>query len=145
MTGTQKPQREEYRRERRRKAETADDLGIRLPIPDWVYDKYPATEFRHRWLRDEPGRIATKYNQDWDPVEGIDPVPGAQDRHGNPCNHILHIKKLDWYQQDRAKMEDRRKAIVKQMERGDVRGVGDDAGENLRTEISYADASNRLG
>ena len=145
MTELAKPRREAERRERRRTEEGTDDLGVKLPIPDWVYDKFPATTYRHRWFRDEPGRIATKFKQDWDAVEGVDPVPGAHDRHGQPCNHILHIKHLDWYLQDRAKMEERRKTIVKQMERGSVRGVGDDAGENLRPEVSYADASNRLG
>lgn len=145
MTEQQKPRREETRRTRRRTAETTDDTGIKLPIPDWVYDKYPVTEYQHRWFRDEPGRIATKYKQDWDPVEGVDAVPGAHDRHGQPCNHILHIKLLEWYNQDRVALEDRRKQIVKQMERGNVRGVGDDSGENLRPEVSYADAANRLG
>lgn len=145
MTEQAKPRREAERRERRRTPETVDDSGLKLPIPDWVYDKYPKSEYTHRWFRDEPGRIATKFKQDWDAVEGVEPVPGAHDRHGQPCDHILHIKMLDWYLQDRAVLDERRKAIVKQMERGEVRGNGNDAGENLRPEVSYADAANRLG
>lgn len=133
------------RRERRRPEGYTEDNDLKLPIPDWVYDKFPTSDYRHRWFRDEPGRLATKFKMDWDPVEGMDPVPGAQDKFGNPISHILHVKYQDWYEQDRAKMEERRKETIKQMERGTVKGQGDDAGQTLRSEVSYADAANRLG
>lgn len=140
-----RPPRTADRRERRRVEGTEEGNDLKLPIPDWVYEKYPAAEYRHRWFRDEPGRLATKFKADWDPVEGVDPVPGAQDKFGNPINHVLHIKFQDWYEQDRTKMEDRRKETIKQMERGAIKGEGDDAGKTLRSEFSYADAANRLG
>src|SRR3569833_3442028 len=74
----------EERRERRRKDGEVQNAGLRLAIPDWVYEKYPETQFRHRWLRDDPGRIMQKNNEDWDPVEGVNPVPGARGRGGGP-------------------------------------------------------------
>lgn len=140
-----RPPRTAERRERRRKDGDIEGNDLKLPIPDWVAEKYPATDYRLRWFRDEPGRLATKFKQDWDPVEGVQPVPGAQDKFGNPINHVLHVKHEDWYQADRARMEDRRAEIIKQMERGTVKGQGDDAGQTLRSEVSYADAANRLG
>lgn len=140
-----RPGRDDDRRKRRRKEGVEEGLDLKLPIPDFVLEKFPSTQFRHRWFRDEPGRLAAKFKEDWDPVEGVDPVPGAHDKFGNPINHVLHVKHLDWYEQDRARMEDRRKETIKQMERGTVRGQGDDAGQTLRSEVSYADAGNRLG
>jgi hypothetical protein len=139
------PRATDDRRERRRKEGDLEEFDLKLPIPDWVLDKFPSAEYQHRWFRDEPGRLAIMHKQDWDPVEGVDPVPGAQDKFGQPIKHVLMVKYLDWYEADRAKMEDRRKEVVKQMERGNVKGAGDDAGQTLRSEVSYADASNRLG
>ena len=133
------------RRERRRTEDVQDDMEVKLPIPSWVTDKFPVAEYQHRWFRDEPGRLATQYKKDWDPVEGVAPVPGAQDKFGNPINHVLHVKYLDWYEQDRARLEERRKEVTQQMERGSVMGKGDDAGQTLRSEVAYADAGNRLG
>ena len=140
-----RPQRNAERRERRWEGGEADNGDLKLPIPDWVSEKFPESEYRHRWFRDEPGRIAAHFKRDWDPVEGVDPVPGAQDKFGNPISHILHVKYRDWYEQDRAKMEDRRKETLRQMERGHISGEGDDAGKTLRSEVSYADSANRLG
>lgn len=139
------PRATDDRRQRRRTEATTEEFDVKLPIPDWVQEKYPSTEYQLRWFRDEPGRLATMHKQDWDTVEGVEPVPGAQDKYGQPIKHILQVKYLDWYEQDRAKMEDRRKEVVKQMERGSVKGAGDDAGQTLRSEVSYADAANRLG
>jgi len=134
----------EERRERRRKDGEVQNAGLRLAIPDWVYEKYPETQFRHRWLRDEPGRIMQKYNEDWDPVEGVNPVPGAHDRNGDPVKLILHVKRKEWADQDRARAEERRRDIERQAERGRVTARGDDAGATLAENVAYADDANRL-
>lgn len=110
-------------RDRQRKGETEDGLGLKLPVPDWVYEKYPKTLFRHRWFRAEKGRMYAKTKVgDWEPVEGVDPVPGAADQHGNPVDHVLCITRLDWWQADRAKKEKRRKQIEEQFRRGNISG-----------------------
>ena len=127
-------------RERPRKGETSDGLGLKLPIPDWVFDKYPKSLFRHRWFRAEKGRMYAKTQVgDWAPVEGVDPVPGANDQHGNPVEHILCVTRLDWWQAYRAKKEVRRREIEEQFRRGNVTGQGDDAsGDRLDPTTSYA-------
>lgn len=137
-------QRPQERRERRRKDGEAENAGLRLAIPDWVYEKYPRNAFRLAWIRGDTARMQQKHGQDWDPVEGIEPVPGAADRHGNPVNHVLCAKRLEWVMEDRAKAEDRRKHIEDQATRGRVTGKGDDAGEALSEAVSYADGANRL-
>ncbi len=134
----------EGRRPRRRKDGETEVMGLRLPIPDGINEKFPKSEYRLRWFRDEPGRLHRAYQNDWDAVEGVAPVPGAHDANGNPCNHILCVKYQDWWLQDRAKAEERRKVIEDQAVKGAVAGKGDDAGAGLRSEVSYADASNRL-
>lgn len=137
-------QRPHERRERRRKDGEAENAGLRLAIPDWVYDKYPKNAFRLAWIRGDTARMQFKHGQDWDPVDGVEPVPGAADRHGNPVNHVLCVKRVEWVMEDRAKAEDRRKHIEDQATRGRVTGKGDDAGEGLSEAVSYADGANRL-
>lgn len=134
----------EERRERRRKDGEFENAGLRLAIPDWVYEKYPKSEYRVAWVRGDNARMQQKYNEDWDPVEGVDPVPGAYDRHGNPVNHVLCVKRMEWVREDRDRKEERRKAIEDQASRGKVSGKGDDTGEALADNISYTDGNNRL-
>lgn len=139
--GVQAPQ---QRRERRRKDGEAENAGMRLAIPDWAYEKYPKQQFKLAWITDSPGRLHQKHQEDWDAVEGVDPVPGASDKNGNPTNMILHVKWRDWVDEDKAKLETRRKEIERQAEKGHVTGMGDDRGQTLAENVSYAEASNRL-
>jgi hypothetical protein len=134
------------RRERRRKEGQEGLDGLKLPIPEWVFDKYPEGSFVHRWFRAEKGRIYSKTQaDDWDPVDGVDHVPGAHDQHGNAVDHVLCVKYRDWWEADRAKADVRRRETEDQMRRGVVAGKGDDAGEaGLTSEISYASGLNRL-
>lgn len=135
----------EMRRERRRKDGDIDNAGLRLTIPDWVREKYPKTEFQLAWISDDPTRMRQKHQEDWDPVEGVSPVPGAFSRQlQKPVDHILHVKRMEWVQADRAKAEERRKRTEEQAAIGKASGKGDDAGVNLPDNVSYADASNRL-
>lgn len=132
------------RPQRRRKDGDTETMGLRLPIPDEVYEKYPSTQYRHYWFRDEPGRIKRKYSQDWDVVEGIEPIPGAMDRNGRLVDHILCVKLKEFDQQDKDKAEQRRKGIEAQMERGVV--AGDASGSSLGKQYQYEEATqgNRL-
>lgn len=134
----------ELPRERRRKDGESQNAGLRLDIPEWVYEKYPRATYRLAWIRDEAARVQQKHNEDWYPVEGVTPVPGASDRHGNPVNHLLHVKRMEFVLADRANKEAMRRAIEDQAVRGKVTGRGDDVGEALSENVSYADASNRL-
>lgn len=144
MTVGLKEQKPENRRKRRRKDGEAQNAGLRLAIPDGVQERYPKTDFRLAWVRDDPGRMQQKHNEDWDPVEGVEPVPGAHDKHGNPVKHILMVKRQEWVQEDRDKKERARKLIEDQANRGKVTGQGADAGGGLAETVSYTDGSNRL-
>lgn len=139
-----KDQKATKRRKRRRKDGEAQNAGMKLVFPDWVHEKFPKTDFRVAWIRDDAGRVLQKHNEDWDPIEGVDPVPGAFDRHGNPVNHIAVVKRRDWVQEDRDKKEVLRKQIEDQTSRGNVSGQGDDKGAGLAQSVSYTDGANRL-
>lgn len=129
----------EGRRERRRTGGSPETLGLKLPIPDWVYDKYPKTEFVHRWFRAEKGRMYAKTQaDDWDAVEGVDAVPGAADHHGNPVDHVLCVKYRDWWESDRGVREERRRETDEQIRTGRVEGKGDDAhGDSHNPDTDY--------
>lgn len=135
-------------RDRQRRGETDDGFGMRLPIPEEVYDRYPRTLFKHRWFRAEKGRMYAKTKiGDWEPVEGVDPVPGAADSQGNPVEHVLCVTRLDWWKADRAKRETARKAVEEQFRRGNVAGKGDDASSATLQPDDYTAetaAANRL-
>ena len=133
------------RRERRRKDGEEQNAGLRLVIPDWVREKYPESQYAYCWIINEPVRIADAHKRDWDPVDGVDRIPGAYDRHGAPTDHILHVKRQEWVREDREKAEAQRRQIEAQAERGRVTGRGDDAsGAGLSENVSYTEASNRL-
>ena len=136
----------EARRDRRMKEGQTETEGLKLPIPDWVSEKFPASEYEFYWFRDTQGRLYAAHKRDWDPLDGVEPVPGAADEHGRPVNHVLHIKFKDWVLADRDKREGARKQIEGQMKRGEVAaGKGDDAtGATLSRDISYASESNTL-
>lgn len=134
----------EERRERRRKDGEAENAGMRLAIPDAVYEKYPRKHFKLAWIADDPGRMHLKHSQDWDVVAGVTRVPGARDVNGNPVDHVLCVKRQEWVDEDRARLEQRRKEIERQAEIGKVAGRGDDNGQTLAENVSYAEASNRL-
>jgi hypothetical protein len=132
------------RRERRRKDGDSENAGLRLAIPEWVYEKYPRNEFKLAWIIDDPARLHQKHGEDWDVVENVTRVPGATDKHGNPTDMILHVKRLEWDREDKARLETRRREIERQAEGGKVSGLGDDAGQTLSEKHSYADGANRL-
>lgn len=134
------------RRQRRYSGEQTEVEGLNLPIPDWVKEKFPSSEYELRWFVNTPDRMHNAHKRDWDPVEGVDPVPGAVDKNGTPREHVLSVKFKDWCEQDRDRREVARKEIEGQMRRGEgVPSVDKDAaGERLSRDVSYASESNRL-
>ena len=131
------------RRERRRKDFTQGDDGSRLNIPPEVLKAYPRERFVLRWFRNEEVRVKSKQAEDWDPVENVEPVPGATDRHGQPIDHILMVKHRDWYDADRAHLEVSRREIEKQALRGQVKGQGGGVGGDIDEGVRYT-GNNRL-
>ena len=135
------------RRAKRRQEGATEDEGLKLPIPDWVREKYPPTEFEYYWFTGTPARLHQAQKKDWYPVDGGEGarLPGASDKEGLPVEHILCVKPKEWYVADRSPREALRLEQEEQMLRGNLAGKGDDAGAGgLSSDISYASASNRV-
>lgn len=141
-----RPTQAEPRRERRRREGETETLGMKLPVPDWVHEKYPSSQFEYYWFTGTPARLHQAHKNDWDRVEGEGTeIPGALDPEGKPVPHVLCVKYKDWYEQDRAPREAARREQEEQMRKGSVAGRGDDAsGEVLSSDVSYASPNNRL-
>jgi len=135
------------RRNKRSRTGDSDSDGLKLPIPDWVRDKYPPSEFEYYWFTGTPDRMHSAQKRDWYPADGGEGAkqPGASDKHGNPVEHVLCVKPRGWYNEDRGRREGARLELEDQMRRGNVAGKGEDAADSaLSSDISYASASNRV-
>jgi len=133
------------RRDKRVRTGGSDSEGLKLPIPDHVRDKYPSASFEFYWFTGTTDRLDSAKRRDWHPVDGEGTkIPGATDKHGNSVDHVLCVKPRDWYDADRGHREASRLELEENMRRGNVAGRGDDAGQTLSSDVSYASASNRL-
>lgn len=110
---------EEERRQRRRRG--SDDLAAaqRLPIPPEVQARLDQQGLVPRWVNDEGNRIVQLTTQDdYDPVEGVEPVPvGTDPRTGQPIKAHLLAKPREFIEEDRRKKDERRRAVEDAMVR----------------------------
>lgn len=97
----------------RRRRGNSDMRGeARLPIPEEVAKRLKAQGLVPRWVNDENNRMhRLTVLDDYDPVEGVDPVPVGTDKLGNPILAHLLAKRADFIEEDRAKREETRKAV----------------------------------
>ena len=101
----------EAQRRRRRGDETLA-ASRKMPIPPEVQEWADREGMHLRWVNDEGDRIRrlTKYD-DYDPVEGVEPVPTVTDRKaGTVVKAHLLAKPRAFVEEDRARSEVRRKA-----------------------------------
>jgi hypothetical protein len=107
--------------ERRRRDDFSGGQAQRLPIPPEVEERLKAEGRTPRWVNDEGNRIyrLTKLD-DYDPVEGVEPVPIGTDKDGRPIKAHLLSKPTAFLEEDRAKAEDRRKSVERSLLKGQV-------------------------
>lgn len=119
---------EEVRRERRRRGDDELTASQRLSIPPEVQARLDEQGLVPRWVNDEGNRIfQLTQRDDYDPVEGVDPVPvGTDPRTGQPIKAHLLAKRRDFIEDDRRKADERRRATEEAMVRTPdaVSGVG---------------------
>ncbi len=115
--------------ERRRRDDTQANQSQRLPIPPEVLKRLEAEGRTPRWVNDEGNRMhqLTKLD-DYDKVDGVDPVPVGTDKSGQPIMAHLLSKPAAFIEEDRQKAEARRKSVERGLLRGQVPGApGQDA------------------
>lgn len=95
----------EMRRERRRRSDGDLDYSARmkLAIPKEIQDKLKREGKTPRWVRDDAGRMQQMVADDWDRVEGVEPVAASRSEDGQL---ILMAKFEDWYREDRKPIEE---------------------------------------
>jgi hypothetical protein len=97
---------------RRRRSDEALAAAKRLPIPPEIEAKLEAEGLTPRWVNDEGNRIHRFTKQDdYDPVEGVDPVPVGTGDDGKPILAHLLAKPKDFVREDQDRADDRRKAV----------------------------------
>lgn len=105
--------------ERRRRDDATLGPKLKLAIPDEVRDQLAAEGRTARWVNDSGSRIADlTLRDDYDPVEGVEPVKVDVDDEGRPVFAHLLSKRNDFIAEDRAKLDKRRKDAEAGMLRG---------------------------
>lgn len=127
---------------RRRRDDTTIDGGqrLKLAIPPEVKAQLEREGRTPRWINDEGNRLVqmTKYD-DYDPVDGVEPVYVGTTKEGKPMKAHLHSKPTDFIKEDEAKREGRRAETERAMLRGKVEGNPTAGAEGF-----YADDANEI-
>ena len=120
-TRTRETREQEVRQERRRRTDTTIDGGqrLKLAVPPEVEARLKAEGRTPRWINDEGNRMhqLTKLD-DYDKVEGVDPVPVGTDKEGKPIYAHLCSKPTAFIEEDRAKLDEPRKETERALLRG---------------------------
>lgn len=123
---------EEVAQRRRRRDDTTFQQSNKLAIPVEVAERLKAEGRQPRWVNDEGNRL---YNltvrDDYDKVEGVDPVPVGTGDDGKPILAHLCSKPIEFIREDQAKAEERRKQVEAGMVKGKMPVKTDDGTEML--------------
>lgn len=132
----------EERQERRRRADTTIDGArrLKLAIPADVEARLKSEGRTPRWVNDEGNRIVslTKYD-DYDRVDGVDPVPVGTTKEGKPIFAYLHSKPEAFIEEDKAKADAPRREMEAALLRG--KNPNDPIAGN---DSFYADEANSI-
>jgi hypothetical protein len=130
---------EETRRERRRRDDGDLDRSARLKlaIPKEIQERAEREGKTLRWIKDDPGRLLQAQADDWDRVDGIEPVSASR---AEESKLVLHAKYKDWYdsdQTDKARLLDEREKAV-------AKGAKAHSEDSLPDDVRYAAKGNRI-
>lgn len=114
---------------RRRRDDQALTATKRLPIPPEIQARLDANGLVPRWVNDQSNRLYRFTQQDdYDKVEGVDPVPVGTDEAGQPILAHLLAKPKDFIREDREKADQRLKAteeaLFRTADAADAAGAG---------------------
>lgn len=131
----------EVRQERRRRDDaTISGQRQNLAIPPEIEARLEAEGRTARWVNDEKNRIyQITVLDDYDKVEGVDPIAVGTTKEGKPILAHLCSKPTRFIEEDRAKRE----ASRKETERALLRGKNPD--DPIASDDSfYADPGNKM-
>lgn len=132
----------EERQQRRRRDDVTIDGSqrLKLAIPEEVRARLAAEGRESRWINDDGNRIhnLTKLD-DYDRVEGVEPVLVGTGKDGEPLKAYLHSKPKDFIREDQRKADVRRVETEKALLRG--KNPDDPIASD---EAFYADSANKI-
>jgi hypothetical protein len=117
---------EEVAAQRRRRGNSEMRADARLPIPEEVSKRLKAQGLTPRWVNDTGNRMhQLTVQDDYDRVEGVEPVPVGTDLTGKPILAHLLAKRADFIAEDRAERAKVRDNTEQSLLRGEVPGGAD--------------------
>ncbi|RAK52126.1 hypothetical protein [Phenylobacterium deserti] len=125
---------------RRRQPGTIDRMDeFALTIPDEVQAANPDHVFR--WVLDRPKRMhQLTVRDDWDRVDGVEPIPDHADKAGNQLNLVLVKKRKEFWEEDqRAKGQ-----ALREQEQAMVRKASNDPQDDRPADVSYVPDGNSI-
>lgn len=130
--------------QRRRRSDTTIDGSqrLKLAIPEEVAARLKAEGRSPRWINDEGNRIhnLTKLD-DYDRVDGVEPVTVGSTKEGKPIKAYLHSKPTEFIREDREKADAKRREFEEALARGKNPNPNDPiAGD----DSFYADEANSI-
>jgi len=145
MTGVEgrgpgRPRKVEVAQERRRRSDSSLTrmAQLKLSVPDKIAKANPGQSFR--WVNDSGTRMFDLTQQDdWDKVDGVDPIPVGTDNFGKPILAHLCKKPTEFLEKDRQEMVDQTRETEKAIERG-ARAADD----NRSDAESYVPSGNSI-
>jgi len=136
------------RAQRRRRSDEALSASRRLPIPPEIEAELKAKGLKPRWVNDEGNRIYRLTQQDdYDKVDGVDPVPVGTGPDGKPILAHLLAKPVDFVSEDQARADSKRKlteeALFRTPDAADQAGAG--SNPNPATAQRYVAKETKIG
>ncbi len=111
----------EERTERRRRNDTTIDGSqrLKLAIPPEVEARLKAEGRTPRWINDEGNRIHNLTQlDDYDRVDGVEPVTVGTTKEGAPIKAFLHSKPEAFIREDQEKLDSKRRETEAALLRG---------------------------
>jgi hypothetical protein len=133
---------------RRRRSDEGVSAAKRLPIPPEVQAWADANDMHLRWVNDEGNRMHQLTQQDdYDKVEGVEPVPVSTGVDGKPIDAHLLAKPKQFMREDQDRAERQRKqtedALFRSADAPDRAAAG--ANPNPATAQRYVTSDTKIG
>jgi hypothetical protein len=132
--------------QRRRRQDGEMGHRFHLAIPEEVRAKLEANGLSPRWVNDTGSRVADlTIRDDYDVVDGVDPVKVDVDKEGKPVFARLLAKRADFIAEDQSKADERRREVEAGMVRGKVPGHGGQQFQGQMGAPVYVDKATKIG
>jgi len=135
----------EVRTERRRRDDTSIDGSgrLKLSIPPEIEARLKAEGRIPRWVNDEGNRMHNlTVRDDYDKVDGVDPVIVGTTKEGKPIKAHLCSKPEAFIEEDKAKMDEPRREMERALLRGKI--PGDSSSHDDRYSQAYVDEASSI-